>query len=92
MIYADLTADERTRLRAAFAAGFATGTGSAWRLTDDAALASLMDAVVDDYLASLDLGAPALLSDDLSGHLLRMERQALETAPLRRTAPHCGES
>jgi hypothetical protein len=54
MTYADLSPDERDRLRAAYEAGFRSGSGGAWMLGDDPTLIALMDAVADDWFGSLE--------------------------------------
>jgi hypothetical protein len=74
MRYAELTDDERARLRAAFACGFSAGSGTAPRHSTDPELDALMDAVVDDYLVSLEWEDAPLMRDNVPGWLLSLAR------------------
>jgi hypothetical protein len=83
MTWNDLSNDERDRLRTCFAAGFASGSGCAWSLSDDPALIDLITRVSDDWLTSLETIEGPLCGDNLPGWLLEQQRQTYETAPLR---------
>jgi hypothetical protein len=54
MEYADLSEAERSRLRAAYEAGFSAGNCRPWLLGDDPDLIALIDAVMDDWFQSLE--------------------------------------
>jgi hypothetical protein len=82
MTYADLSPDERTRLRAAFDAGFSLGSGAGRQLDTDPALVALLDAVMDDWFVGCEV-AP----DPPEWLRAFAERMAFETAPLRGMLP-----
>lgn len=77
MIYAELSIEERARLRAAFDAGFSIGSGSGRQLPADPDLDLLLDAVMDDWFISREI--PPTPPDWLRAYA---ERRDLETAPL----------
>lgn len=83
MIYAELSPAERDRLRYAYEAGFALGSGSASHLPDDPHIAALIDAVADNWFRCYEtMRAARDLAVDIPWLLAACERvAALGDAP-----------
>lgn len=54
MTYAELPADERARLVAAYGAGLSAGSGGPWMLDDKPETVALVGAITDDWFRGLE--------------------------------------
>lgn len=54
MTYADLSPEEKQRLHDAYEAGFASGNGRPWLLTDDEETIAMIEAVAEDWWLRLE--------------------------------------